>query len=111
MEGIVNERILEFIEKIDSHSQKGPLDYADWTSYIAYDIVSELGFGRAFGFVRTASDVYGLIRSFHHGLPLVGTMMRLRHVTDFICSLPGFRNLLNASPDDKDGIGAVMGVS
>lgn len=109
MEGIIDERLTEFIAKMDENSQKGQFDFSPWSMYLAYDVVSDLAFGKAFGFVKTGKDVFGLIKGFHEALPVVGVMQRLRQVSDFIKGLPGIKDKLVPKPTDESGLGAVMG--
>ena len=53
---------------------------------MAYDIISEIGFGAPFGFVESGSDVGGLIQGFHDGLLPFGLMARLWPFTHWIKS-------------------------
>src|SRR5690606_14276981 len=62
------------------------------------------------GFVRTASDVANLIKGLHVGLPLGGVLSRIPVINN-IFLLPGLKSALLPKPGDKEGIGAVMGVS
>jgi hypothetical protein len=74
---------------------------------MAYDIISEVGFGAPFGFVETGTDVGGLIKGFHDGLPAFGLMCRLHPFTSWIKST--FMNkYLVASPEQESGIGSLM---
>lgn len=74
---------------------------------MAYDIISEVGFGAPFGFVETGSDVGGLIQGFHDGLPAFGLMARLHPFTTWIKSTPANKYLL-ATPEHENGIGTLM---
>lgn len=74
---------------------------------MAYDIISEIGFGAPFGFIETGTDVGGLIKGFHDGLPAFGLMCRLHPFTSWIKST--FMNkYLVASPEQESGIGSLM---
>lgn len=74
---------------------------------MAYDIISEVGFGAPFGFIETGSDVGDLIKGFHDGLPAFGLMCRLHPLTSWIKST--FLNkYLVASPEQASGIGSLM---
>lgn len=74
---------------------------------MAYDIISEIGFGAPFGFIETGEDVGGLIKGFHDGLPAFGLMCRLHPFTSWIKST--FLNkYLVASPEQESGIGSLM---
>lgn len=74
---------------------------------MAYDIISEVGFGAPFGFVETGTDVGGLIQGFHDGLPAFGLMARLHPFTTWVKST--FMNkYLVATPEVDNGIGTLM---
>lgn len=74
---------------------------------MAYDIISEIGFGAPFGFVESGSDVGGLIQGFHDGLLPFGLMARLWPFTNFIKKTPLGKYLV-AKPEDNSGIGMLM---
>lgn len=74
---------------------------------MAYDIISEIGFGAPFGFIDSGSDVGGLIQGFHDGLLPFGLMARLWPFTNFIKNTPLGKYLV-AKPEDNSGIGMLM---
>jgi cytochrome P450 len=74
---------------------------------MAYDIISEIGFGAPFGFIDSGSDVGGLIQGFHDGLLPFGLMARLWPFTNFIKKTPLGKYLV-AKPEDNSGIGMLM---
>ena len=82
-------------------------DFAPWAVYMAYDIISEIGFGAPFGFVNSGSDVGGLIQGFHDGLPFFGLMSRLWPFTNFI-KKTFLGKYIVAKPEDNSGIGMLM---
>jgi hypothetical protein len=75
---------------------------------MAYDIISEVGFGAPFGFVKTGSDVSGLIKGFHDGLPIFGLMARLHPFTSWIKNTWVGNKYLVAQPEHETGIGVLM---
>lgn len=75
---------------------------------MAYDIISEIGFGAPFGFVDSGTDVGGLIQGFHDGLLPFGLMARLWPFTDWIKSTWVGEKYLVAKPEDNSGIGMLM---
>ncbi|KAH9866780.1 hypothetical protein J1614_008473 [Plenodomus biglobosus] len=75
---------------------------------MAYDIISSVGFGAPFGFVASGTDVAGLIRGFHDGLPAFGLMARLWPLTHWIKSTWLGEKYLVAKPTDNSGIGTLM---
>jgi hypothetical protein len=83
-------------------------DVCDWSVFMAYDIVSEIGFGRAFGFVDAAADVGGLIRDFHDGMMAFGLLARFHPFTTWVKQTTLGKRILVATPQDDSGIGVLM---
>ena len=75
---------------------------------MTYDIISDVGFGAPFGFVRSGSDVSGLIQGFHDGLPGFGVMARLYPFTNWIKNTWFGERYLVARPEHDSGIGILM---
>ncbi|OCL10214.1 flavonoid 3',5'-hydroxylase [Glonium stellatum] len=110
MEPLVDTRIVDWLNKLDQLFVKTgeKFDFAPWAVYMAYDIISEIGFGAPFGFVELGSDVGGLIQGFHDGLPAFGLMARLYPFTNWIKSTWVGEKYLVAKPEDDSGIGTLM---
>ena len=107
---MVDARMHDWIGRIDELFAKTgeKFDFAPWAVYMAYDIISEVGFGAPFGFVEQATDVGGLIQGFHDGLPAFGFLARMHAFTAFVkCTWVGERYLV-AKPEDDSGIGKLM---
>lgn len=109
MEPLVDRRIEEWLSKLSSlFADTGKkFDFAPWAVYMAYDIISEIGFGAPFGFVESGTDVAGLIQGFHDGLLPFGLMARLWPFTNFI-KKTALGKYLVAKPEDNSGIGMLM---
>lgn len=75
---------------------------------MAYDIISEVGFGAPFGFVETESDVGGLIQGFHDGLPIFGLMARLYPFAGWLMETWFGAKYLVVKPEDDSGVGMLM---
>ena len=105
----MDHRINDWINKLDSNFAKTgrKFDFAPWAVYMAYDIISEVGFGAPFGFVEKGEDVEGLIQGFHDGLPAFGLMARLHPFTTWI-KTTWVGKYLVAKPEDNSGIGVLM---
>ena len=76
--------------------------------YLAYDVISEVGFGGPFGFIETGTDVGDLIKSFHDGLLVFGLMARVHPFTTWITKTWVGERYLVAKPEDNSGIGTLM---
>jgi cytochrome P450 len=74
---------------------------------MAYDIISEIGFGEPFGFIEKGEDIGGLIQGFHDGLPAFGLLARLHPFTSWI-KTTFMKKYLVAKPEDNTGIGVLM---
>ncbi|KAH7066573.1 cytochrome P450 [Paraphoma chrysanthemicola] len=109
MEPLVDHRIEVWLTKLTSRfaDTGNNFDFAPWAVYMAYDIISEIGFGAPFGFVESESDVGGLIQGFHDGLLPFGLMARLWPFTNYIKGTPLGKYLI-AKPEDDTGIGMLM---
>jgi len=62
----------EFITALDKNfaSTGKVCDFTIWSEYFTYDMITDVVFGKAFGFCRTASDVGGGIRDLRQMLNL-----------------------------------------
>ncbi|KAF2748279.1 flavonoid 3',5'-hydroxylase [Sporormia fimetaria CBS 119925] len=109
MEPLLDHRIEEWLSKIgDLFGDGKKFDFAPWAVYMAYDIISEIGFGEPIGFVRSGSDVDGLIQGFHDGLLPFGLMARLWPFTNWAKRTWFGEKYLVAKPEDNSGIGMLM---
>ncbi|KAL2864829.1 cytochrome P450 [Aspergillus lucknowensis] len=109
MEPLIDLRILDWINKLEEkYVRTGDVfDFSWWAVYMAYDIISEVGFGAPFGFVEKGEDVGGLIQGFHDGLPAFGLLARLHPFTGWI-KTTFLKKYLVAKPEDDSGIGVLM---
>ncbi|EDP48503.1 cytochrome P450 monooxygenase, putative [Aspergillus fumigatus A1163] len=109
MEPLVDIRIQHWIDKLnEKFAQTGEIfDFSWWAVYMAYDIISEIGFGAPFGFVEQGQDVGGLIQGFHDGLPAFGLLARLHPFTSWM-KTTFMKKYLVATPQDDSGIGVLM---
>lgn len=109
MEPLMDEQIQHWMTKIQHKfaSRGEPFNFSAWAVYLAYDIVSSVGFGAPFGFIEQEKDVGGLIQGFHDGMVPFGVMSRLYPFTEWAKS-SFLQNYFVASPEKKNGIGALM---
>lgn len=91
--------IISKVGEITTHTQ--------FPSYMAYDVISEVGFGAPFGFIEQGKDVGGLIQGFHDGLPAFGVLARLHPFTSWI-KTTWMKKYFVAKPEDDSGIGVLM---
>ncbi|KAF9891592.1 hypothetical protein FE257_003603 [Aspergillus nanangensis] len=109
MEPLIDARIGEWLKKMDEKFVRSgeEFDFAWWAVYMAYDVISEVGFGAPFGFIEQAKDVGGLIQGFHDGLPAFGLLARLHPFTSYL-KTTFLKKYLVAKPEDDSGIGVLM---
>lgn len=109
MEPLIDAQIQHWISRLDEKfaTPHEPMDFAPWAVYVAYDIISEVGFGAPFGFVAEGKDIEGLIQGFHDGLVPFGIMARLYPMTNWIKST-FLGKYMVASPEQESGIGNLM---
>ncbi|KAJ5627762.1 hypothetical protein N7490_009990 [Penicillium lividum] len=109
MEPLIDARIKEWSAKLDDSFVKTgeSFDFAWWAVYMAYDIISEIGFGAPFGFIEKGEDIGGLIQGFHDGLPAFGLLARLHPFTSWL-KTTFLKKYLVATPADDSGIGVLM---
>ena len=74
---------------------------------MAYDVISEIGFGAPIGFVEAGHDVGGLIDNFHKGLILQTILGRL-HPFMTLIKKTWLGSYFIAKPEDNSGIGVLM---
>ncbi|KAK3709860.1 hypothetical protein LTR37_010690 [Vermiconidia calcicola] len=113
METLVDVRMRHWMATMeDRFVRKGGqgevFDFAPWAVFMAYDIISEIGFGAPIGFVESGTDVDGLIQGFHDGLPAFGLLGRLWPLTYKLKNTWFGEKFLVAKPEDKSGIGMLM---
>ncbi|KAJ5409605.1 uncharacterized protein N7487_003964 [Penicillium crustosum] len=109
MEPLLDARINAWTTKLNEKFAKSgeAFDFAWWAVYMAYDIISEIGFGEPFGFIEKGEDIGGLIQGFHDGLPAFGLLARLHPFTSWI-KTTFLKKYLVAKPEDNSGIGVLM---
>ena len=109
MEPLIDENMRKWIKTIDERFARTGVsfDFAPWAVFMAYDIISEVGFGAPIGFVEAGKDLHGLIQGFHDGLPAFGLLGRLWPFTYWVKST-FLEKYLVAKPEDQSGIGMLM---
>lgn len=109
MEHIIDDIVQEFQAKMGEQAEVGErFDFARWAQFFTYDVISELTFGRRFGFIEKGEDFHNLVSGLLLGLPLIGLTQRIKFLNSLFTS-DWVANKVNPRPTDKSGIGAVMG--
>ncbi|PWY82001.1 putative P450 monooxygenase [Aspergillus heteromorphus CBS 117.55] len=109
MESLLDKHILRWFDKIDRTyvQQQMPVDFAEWTTFLSYDTLTDVGFRNPQGFIEAGSDVGGMIKAFRLGTLAFTTAGRLY---PFFGWLPHtwLRRFLVVRPGQKLGFGVVM---
>ncbi|KAF2396049.1 flavonoid 3',5'-hydroxylase [Trichodelitschia bisporula] len=109
MEPNIDAGIAGWALKLDKFAASGErFDFALWSTFFAYDVISDIGFGAPFGFVESESDVGGLIQGIHDGMPVFGLLARLYPFTNALKNTWIGERFLVAKSSDNSGIGVLM---
>jgi len=110
MEPLVDQRVADWIRRIDELFVKTgeKFNFSVWATYMAYDVVSTVGFGAPFGFIETASDVGGLIQSFRDAMPIIGFMARLYPLVEVVKKTFLGKYMVATPEHTKGGVGDLM---
>lgn len=112
MEGTIDAQIKNFIELIETKylstlETYHPMDLGEKTSFFTLDVISDLAFGQAFGYLERDDDVYGYLAMSKTALPVMMAISDVPAIADILQSRL-FRALL-PSEADKAGFGAFIG--
>ncbi|KAH7353681.1 cytochrome P450 [Plectosphaerella cucumerina] len=110
LEGKIDKNLHALIKRLDDDiAAGGPLDFGRKAQYFTLDVITDLAFGDAFGFLATDSDIYDYIRTTEESLPVFMVTTVLPWMIKIFGS-PIFASIL---PSDKDvmGFGKVMAIS
>ena len=120
IEGIednVDARIDECMKTIDKNwtselNNTEVFDISRMIQYLTMDVITQLLFGDSFGYVRTQSDVYGLLQMTRERLAAVGLIALFPELCSlllFISNIPWLQRIL-PNRRDKHGVGRAMEV-
>ena len=119
MEPLVDEQLVYWLSRLDelyasptvskaAETGGKPFDFCPWAVYMAYDVMSEVGFGAPFGFVSRGGDVADLLKGLRAGLLPFGIMARMYPLTNLIKKTWLGAKLFVVKPEHKNGFGALM---
>ncbi|KAJ5016270.1 Cytochrome P450 monooxygenase lolP1 [Colletotrichum sp. SAR 10_99] len=108
----IDKQIAAFIDLIDTKyistpNVFRPMDMASKSTYFALDVISELGFGHAYGFLREDRDLYQYVATKDAFFPVMITMGNVPWLAKLMHSWP--LNLGLPKSADSAGFGALMG--
>lgn len=85
-----------------------PMDFARVAQYFTLDVISDVAFGEPIGFLVRNEDVNGYCHVVEKALPAFEWAAALPMVNQLV-RLPGLNKLVMPSPEDKSGVGMIMG--
>ncbi|KAF9875004.1 cytochrome P450 [Colletotrichum karsti] len=102
---------VDLIERkyISTSTKFRPMDMASKSTYFALDVISELGFGHAYGFLREDRDLYQYVATKDAFFPIMITMGNVPWLAKLMHSWP--LNLGLPKSADSAGFGALMGIA
>jgi hypothetical protein len=112
MEHAIDVQIANFIRLIESkylsssHSYR-PIDFNEKASFFTLDVISDLAFGKAFGYLERDEDVYDYLKITKSFIPIMMLISNVPSLADLLHS-DLLRGLL-PSESDKLGFGAFIG--
>jgi hypothetical protein len=112
MEDAINVQIDKLIRLIEtkylssSHSYR-PIDFNEKASFFTLDVISDLAFGQAFGYLERDEDVYDYLKITKSFIPIMMLISNVPSLADLLQS-DLLRGLL-PSESDKLGFGAFIG--
>ncbi|KAJ0268101.1 hypothetical protein Brms1b_008897 [Colletotrichum noveboracense] len=110
----IDKQIAAFIDLIDTKyistpNVFRPMDMASKSTYFALDVISELGFGHAYGFLKEDRDLYQYVATKDAFFPVMITMGNVPWLAKLMHSWP--LNLGLPKSADSAGFGALMGLT
>ncbi|KAH8883297.1 cytochrome P450 [Thozetella sp. PMI_491] len=85
-------------------------DFAMISRCFTMDVITRLGYGKAFGHLDEGTDVYGFIAQIDQLLAFLATSADIPWIRRFMFSALGLR-LFGPKPTDAKGIGKIIGVT
>ena len=93
---------------LSSGGRLRPLDFSRLAQFFTLDVITEVAFGEAFGFLLKDDDINGYCRVAEQALP-VFEWLGVFPTLNKIIRLPGIRSLVMPSAKDATGVGMMMG--
>jgi len=112
MEATIDHQVASLVNLIDAKYLSTPecyrpVDFALKTHFFTLDIISDLAFGKTFGFLEQDEDVFNYVKITTSLLPALSAMGNIPWLTKALQSRL-FRRLLPKATD-KFGFGALIG--
>lgn len=95
---------------VSTPSNRVHMDFGKAAQYFTLDVITSLAYGFPFGYLEKDEDIHGYIATTEAYVPILvlGTSYPLVHK---ILSTPWVRRIVGPLPEDKTGMGKLMGVA
>lgn len=112
MEGSIDNQIAIFIHLVETKylstsDNYRPMDFAEKASFFTLDVISDLAFGQAFGYLEHDRDVYDYLKITASFIPVMMVIANVPTLADLLHTR--FLRGLLPSDSDKLGFGAFIG--
>lgn len=112
MENSIDSQIASLVHLIETKylstsDNYRPMDFGEKASFFTLDVISELAFGQAFGYLENDNDVYDYLKITKTYIPIMMVVANVPSLADLLQSRL-LRGLL-PSESDKLGFGAFIG--
>lgn len=112
MEGTIDKQISRFISLLEKKyvstaEDYRPVNFAEKVQFFTLDIISDLAFGKPFGYLENNADVFDYIKITNAYVPIMVFLGNVPKIANLLHSR-FFRALL-PSESDKLGFGAFIG--
>ena len=113
----IDDQVRTFVDTVQrkyaSPAQGGPgqgalLDLGPISCYFTMDVITRLGFGTEFGYLKSETDLYNFLKQVRDLWPQMSTSADVPWIRNVLFS-HYFLKLLGPKPRDKEGFGALMG--
>ena len=95
-------------EYISEKSVLKQMDFAKIAQYFTLDVISDVAFGEPIGFLVRNEDVNGYCQVVEKALPAFEWAAALPMINQLV-RLPVLKKMVMPSPQDKSGVGMIMG--
>ncbi|KAK1833730.1 cytochrome P450 [Podospora conica] len=109
LEGLIDEQIKSLLDLVrrKSEANHGKVDMAALCSYYTLDVITRVGTGEAFGFLRTDSDVFGFIAELKGIWGIMGLTLDIPWLRNILYG-DTFLRFFGPTKKDQSGFGKLM---
>lgn len=88
-----------FLERLSAPEQLGkPVNVTEWVSYLSYDIMGIVGYGKDFGNLRTSTE-HAAVTGLRGAMKVFGVLRQVPWLANFLSHFPGGKGA--AGPYDR----------